>query len=104
MAADDHDFRHGCALESTYLSQRLKSVAVRQPDVQQHDVIVDIAQQLKRLCCSCAGCDEIAFFAQNSLERFANLTFVIDDQDVVQLSLLHCRARSSQISPALPHH
>ena len=67
------------------LAEGVEAVAIGQPDVEQDDVVGGVAKELEGLRGSGGGGDEVVLFAQDALERFADLGFVVDDEYVVHL-------------------
>ena len=67
------------------LGEGVEAVAVGQPDVEQDDIVGGVAEQFEGLSRGGGGGDEVVLFAEDALERFADLGFVVDDEYVVHL-------------------
>ncbi len=83
VTADDDDLGDVGAVEGADLGEGVEAVAVGEPDVEQDDVVGGVAQESKGLGGGGGGGDEVILFAEDGLERLADLGFVVDDEDVV---------------------
>ncbi len=83
VAADDDDLRDVGGVHPADLAESFEAVAIRQPDVEQHDVVGGVAEQGEGFGGGSGGGDEVAFFREDAFKRLADLGFVVDDEDVV---------------------
>ncbi len=88
ITGDDDYFGQALDLQRTDLGQHFQTVPVGQPDVQQQHIIRRVPQQNHSLGCAGGARDGVPIFLEDLAQRFADLRFVVDDQDVVHAGVL----------------
>ena len=96
MAGNHDDF--GRVLERANFLQHFQAVDAGQPHIEQHHVNIGFAQLRQAIFAARADGRRVAFVLENTLQRFADGGFVVDDQDVghgsiqrVSVDILTCR-------------
>ena len=72
---------HGVHLAD--VGQRVETVAVGQPDVQQDDVVWRVGEQGECFARGCGRGNEVALFAEDALQRVADFGFVVNNENVI---------------------
>ena len=87
VAGDHDDFgRAGagrCGLSPRMFGEDVEAVAVGQPDVEEHGLVVSVAQKLEGFGRGAGGGDDVVFLAQDGFQRFADVGFVVNDENMV---------------------
>ena len=86
--AGDHDDFGGAGAGACETSPRMcgedvEAVAVGQPDVEQDGLVVGVAEELEGFGGGAGGGDGVVLFAEDGFEGFADVGFVVDDENVV---------------------
>jgi hypothetical protein len=96
VAADDDHLGQVRGVHLADVCERVESVAVGQPDVQQNDVVRRVGEQGEGFCRGCGGGNEVALFAEDALQRVAAFGFIVNDENVVHRLGPRCEVRDSR--------
>jgi len=65
------------------VAEHIEAIAIREPDVEQYDVVGCILDEHESLSRSGSGRNTVAFFGENFFKRGSNLHLIIDHEDMI---------------------
>jgi hypothetical protein len=87
VAGDHNDLRsaraRGVGDVAADGGEYVEAVAIGKPDVEEHGLVVGVTNQLQGLSGGACGGDDVVFLVKDRFEGFADIGFVVDDENVV---------------------
>ena len=85
MTSGEPRWRFAFALDSP---QNVETVTVGQPDVEKDCLVRDVAEHGECFASRSSSGDGVILFAQDRFQRFADVGFVVNDQNVIHRAAL----------------
>jgi len=67
--------------------ENVETVAVGQPDVEEHGLVVGVAEKLEGFGGGASRGDDVILFTEDGFEGFSNIGSIVNDQNMVQAEI-----------------